>query len=56
MTNPHVLSEYFGESYFDYLAALPDLMLLMDESHRYRASAVTENMSVDGLAARYGSK
>ncbi|MGQ0767326.1 MAG: DEAD/DEAH box helicase, partial [Gemmatimonadota bacterium] len=33
------LSEYVGESYFDYLAALPDLVLLMDESHRYRASA-----------------
>ncbi len=33
------LSEYLGESYFDYLAALPDLVLLMDESHRYRASA-----------------
>jgi len=30
------LSEYIGESYFDYLAALPDLVLLMDESHRYR--------------------
>jgi type III restriction enzyme len=33
------LSEYIGESYFDYLAALPDLVLLMDESHRYRAKA-----------------
>ncbi len=33
------LSEYIGESYFDYLAALPDLVLIMDESHRYRASA-----------------
>ncbi|PKO61282.1 MAG: type III restriction endonuclease subunit R [Betaproteobacteria bacterium HGW-Betaproteobacteria-18] len=33
------LSEYIGQSYFDYLAALPDLVLLMDESHRYRASA-----------------
>lgn len=33
------LSEYLGESYFDYLAGLPDLVLLMDESHRYRASA-----------------
>jgi len=33
------LSEYIGESYFDYLAALPRLVLLMDESHRYRASA-----------------
>jgi type III restriction enzyme len=33
------LSEYIGESYFDYLAGLKDLVLLMDESHRYRASA-----------------
>jgi type III restriction enzyme len=33
------LSEYIGESYFEYLADLPDLVLVMDESHRYRASA-----------------
>lgn len=33
------LSEYIGESYFDYLSKLDDLVLLMDESHRYRASA-----------------
>ncbi|MDB2694134.1 DEAD/DEAH box helicase family protein [Erythrobacter sp.] len=31
--------EEIGESYFDYLAGLPDLVLLMDESHRYRATA-----------------
>ena len=31
--------EEIGESYFDYLASLPDLVLLMDESHRYRATA-----------------
>jgi type III restriction enzyme len=33
------LSEYLGQSYFDYLASLPDLVLIMDESHRYRAGA-----------------
>ncbi|ATD07927.1 DEAD/DEAH box helicase family protein [Pseudoalteromonas piscicida] len=33
------LSEYLGDSYFSYLAELDDLILLMDESHRYRASA-----------------
>lgn len=33
------LSEYIGQSYFDYLAGLDDLVLIMDESHRYRASA-----------------
>src|SRR5665213_788226 len=34
-----LLSEYIGESYFDYLSGLPDLVMLMDASHRYRASA-----------------
>ena len=33
------LREEIGESYFDYLAGLDDLVILMDESHRYRASA-----------------
>ncbi len=33
------MSEYIGESYFEYLANLDDLVILMDESHRYRASA-----------------
>ena len=33
------LQEYIGESYFEYLSKLDDLALLMDESHRYRASA-----------------
>ncbi len=33
------LSEYLGESYFNYLVNLPDLVLLMDESHHYRADA-----------------
>lgn len=32
------LSEYLGESYFNYLASLEDLVLLMDESHHYRAT------------------
>lgn len=31
------LSEYLGESYFNYLSNLDDLVLLMDESHHYRA-------------------
>jgi type III restriction enzyme len=47
------LSEYIGESYFDYLAGLPDLVLLMDESHRYRASsgikAINELKPILGL-------
>ena len=33
------LQETIGESYFDYLSNLPDLVLLMDEAHRYRAIA-----------------
>ncbi|HEX40883.1 MAG TPA: type III restriction endonuclease subunit R, partial [Phycisphaerales bacterium] len=32
-------SEYIGQSYFEYLAGLDDLVMLMDESHRYRATA-----------------
>jgi type III restriction enzyme len=47
------LSEYIGQSYFDYLAELNDLVMLMDESHRYRATAgvraINELMPVLGL-------
>ena len=47
------LHEYIGQSYFDYLAELPDLVLLMDEAHRYRGKAglraVAELQPVLGL-------
>lgn len=33
------LQEALGESYYEYLSGLPDLVVLMDESHRYRATA-----------------
>ncbi|MBS0175818.1 MAG: DEAD/DEAH box helicase family protein [Nitrospira sp.] len=33
------LAEFIGQSYFDYLAGLTDLVLIMDEAHRYRAAA-----------------
>jgi type III restriction enzyme len=33
------LQETIGESYYEYLSKLDDLVLLMDEAHRYRASA-----------------
>lgn len=33
------MREVLGDSYFNYLVNLPDLVLLMDESHRYRAQA-----------------
>ena len=35
------LSEYIGQSYYDYLAGLSDLVILMDEAHRYHADAVS---------------
>ena len=36
------MSEYLGQSYFDYLAEQKDLVVLMDEAHRYRADASME--------------
>ena len=33
------LQEYIGDSYFNHLAQLSDLVVLMDEAHRYYASA-----------------
>jgi type III restriction enzyme len=33
------ISEYLGQSYFDHLSQIGDLVIIMDESHRYRASA-----------------
>ena len=33
------LSEYLGESYWQYLSSLDDLVVLMDEAHRYHADA-----------------
>lgn len=33
------MAEYLGQSYFDYLSSLQDLVLIMDEAHRYRANA-----------------
>ncbi|MFC5428751.1 DEAD/DEAH box helicase family protein [Paraburkholderia denitrificans] len=41
------LQETIGESYYDYLAGLDDLVLVMDEAHRYRASAGAK--AIDGL-------
>ncbi len=39
------LRETIGDSYFNYLANLPDLVMLMDESHRYRASAGVRSLN-----------
>jgi type III restriction enzyme len=41
------LSEFLGQSYFDYLAGLDDLVLIMDEAHRYRAD--TSAKSIEDL-------
>src|ERR1019366_9717354 len=41
------LRETIGESYYAYLSKLDDLVLLMDEAHRYRASAGAN--AIDGL-------
>jgi len=41
------LQETIGESYYAYLSRLDDLVLIMDEAHRYRASAGAN--AIDGL-------
>ena len=33
------LSEYLGQSYWEYLSGIKDLVILMDEAHRYHADA-----------------
>lgn len=33
------INEYLGQSFFDYLKSLDDLILIMDESHHYRAKS-----------------
>ena len=35
------VNEYLGQSFFDYLKSLDDLVVIMDESHHYRADAST---------------
>ena len=44
--------ETLGESYFDHLAAQGDLVMLMDEAHRYRAKAAAN--AVYGLRPKLG--
>ncbi|MFO0744115.1 MAG: DEAD/DEAH box helicase family protein [Myxococcota bacterium] len=36
--------ETLGQSYFDYLASLDDLVLIMDEAHRYRADTSMKSL------------
>jgi type III restriction enzyme len=44
--------EVFGQSYFDYLAGLDDLVVFMDEAHRYRADRSME--TIDALRPMLG--
>jgi type III restriction enzyme len=37
-------SEVLGESYFEYLSSLDDLVILMDESHHYHADAAMSSL------------
>ena len=46
------MKEVLGDSYFNHLANLTDLVLLMDESHRYRASAGVR--SINDLKPLFG--
>ncbi len=39
------LQETLGQSYFEYLAGLDDLVVLMDEAHRYHAKSGTKAIS-----------
>lgn len=47
------LAEYLGQSYWDYLSNLDDLVILMDEAHRYKAdssaAAVNELKPILGI-------
>lgn len=46
------LSEYLGQSYWDYLSNLKDLVILMDEAHRYHADA--SKNAIDELKPVFG--
>lgn len=46
------INEYLGESYFEYLSGLNDLVMLMDEAHRYRNDAAMR--AIAGLEPMLG--
>lgn len=46
------LSEYLGESYWQHLSSLHDLVVLMDEAHRYHADA--SKKAIDELNPVFG--
>lgn len=43
--NMRRVNEYLGESFFDYLSNLSDLVVLMDESHHYHAEASAQALN-----------
>ena len=48
----HRFSEYIGQSYFEYLSNLKNLIVFMDEAHHYHAKAGIE--AIDNLNPRLG--
>ena len=48
----HRFSEYIGQSYFEYLSNLKNLIIFMDEAHHYHAKAGIE--AIDNLNPRLG--
>lgn len=43
--NMRKINELIGDSFYQYLSNLPDLVLIMDESHHYRAEKGTEALN-----------
>lgn len=48
----HALQETLGTSYYEYLAGLSDLVVILDEAHRYRADKASE--ALQGLRPLLG--
>lgn len=46
-TRMRTINEYLGDSFFDYLSKLDDLVLIMDESHHYHAAQ--GSLALNGL-------
>lgn len=44
-TNMKKVNEVIGDSFYQYLSDLPDLVLIMDESHHYRAEKGTQALN-----------
>lgn len=44
-SNMKKINEFIGDSFYQYLANIPDLVLIMDESHHYRAEKGMEALN-----------